>query len=71
MIHEPYFLTRRASRTPLVMAVLILGVIAFGLGEPQASAGATSAAAKPHPNITFKNSERMSTSVFGPQIGPV
>ena len=42
MIHEPYFLTRRASRTPLVMAVLILGVIAFGLGEPQASAGATS-----------------------------
>ena len=40
MIHFPYFLLRRASRTPLVIAVLILSVLGFGLGEPEASAGA-------------------------------
>ena len=40
MIHFPYFLLRRASRTPLVIAVLILSVLGFGLGEPEANAGA-------------------------------
>ena len=40
MIHFPYFLLRRASRTPLVIAVLILSVLGFGLGEPDANAGA-------------------------------
>ena len=41
MIHDPYFLLRRASRTPLVMAVLILCLVGFGLGEPEANASAT------------------------------
>ena len=41
MIHDPYFL-RRATRTPLLMAVLILCVVGFGLGEPEANAGAAS-----------------------------
>ena len=40
VIHFPYFLLRRASRTPLVIAVLILSVLGFGLGEPEANAGA-------------------------------
>ena len=40
MIHDPYFLLRRASRTPRVLAVLILCLMGFGLGEPEASAGA-------------------------------
>ena len=42
MIHDPYFLLRRASRTPRVLAVLILCLVGFGLGEPEASANATS-----------------------------
>jgi len=41
VIHDPYFLLRRASRTPLVMAVLILCLVGFGLGEPEANASAT------------------------------
>ena len=41
MIHDPYFMLRRASRTPLVIAVLILLTVGFGLGEPQANAGAS------------------------------
>ena len=40
VIHFPYFLLRRASRTPLLVAVLILSVLGFGLGEPEANAGA-------------------------------
>ena len=44
MIHDPYFLLRRASRTPRVLAVLILCLMGFGLGEPEASAGASSVA---------------------------
>src|SRR5438094_261360 len=40
VIHFPYFLLRRASRTPVVVAVLILSVLGFGLGEPEANAGA-------------------------------
>jgi len=44
VIHDPYFLLRRASRTPRVLAVLILCLVGFGLGEPEASAGATSVA---------------------------
>src|SRR5438094_8479613 len=40
VIHFPYFLLRRASRTPLLVAVLILSVLGFGLGEPEVNAGA-------------------------------
>jgi len=40
VIHFPYFLLRRASRTPLLVAVLLLSVLGFGLGEPEANAGA-------------------------------
>jgi len=44
VIHDPYFLLRRASQTPRVLAVLILCLMGFGLGEPEASAGASSVA---------------------------